>query len=83
MTDNDPTGAALSQPLHLVFGGELAATGGLDFADPAALDVIGIFPDYGSAYDAWKEVSQRHIDNALMRYFIVDVQALMTPDLAG
>jgi hypothetical protein len=79
MADADLAQKQLPQALHLVFGGELTAVDRVEFAAPDRLDTVGIYPDYQSAYDAWKEVSQRHIDNALMRYFIVDVQSLMLP----
>ena len=42
------------QLLHLVFGGELVDLDSHEFRDPANLDIVGIFPDYPSAYDkAW------------------------------
>ncbi|MEG6508734.1 DUF4170 domain-containing protein [Methyloligella sp. 2.7D] len=68
------------QLLHLVFGGELTAVDQITFKDASALDVVGIFPDYQAAYDAWKEASHRNLDDALMRYFIVDLSELMVPD---
>jgi Domain of unknown function (DUF4170) len=69
----------LHQVLHLVFGGELTAVDKIEFSDVGAIDIVGIFPDYASAYDAWKDVSHRNIDNALIRYFIVDLQTLLEP----
>jgi hypothetical protein len=68
------------QLLHLVFGGELEKIGRLHFADVAGLDVVGIFPDYQSAYDAWKAKAQSTVDNARMRYFIVHLHRLLDPD---
>lgn len=73
----------MKQVLHLVFGGELKDLGDIEFSDPAALDVVGIYPDYQSAYDAWKDASHRNVDNALTRYFIVDLDALMRPEPAS
>lgn len=63
--------------LHLVFGGELRETGGTEFADPDALDIVGLFPNYAKAYDAWKAASQRSVDNARMRYFISHLHRLL------
>ena len=33
------------QRLHLVFGGELVDTDSQEFVDPAAIHVVGVFPD--------------------------------------
>lgn len=71
------------QLLHLVFGGELESVDGLRFRDLEALDVVGIFPDYASAYDAWKARAQRTVDNAAMRYFVVHLHRLLDPDGDG
>ena len=38
------------QLLHLVFGGELKSLDGAEFKDPSQIDVVGIFPNYASAY---------------------------------
>ena len=70
---------ANDQLLHLVFGGELAGLDGTRFKDTAALDVVGIFPNYAKARDAWKAAAQRTVDNAHMRYFIVHIHKLMDP----
>ncbi|MGO9543708.1 MAG: DUF4170 domain-containing protein [Rhodomicrobium sp.] len=67
------------QLLHLVFGGELTAVNSTEFRDPSALHVVGVFPDYKSAYDAWRAAAQRTVDNALMRYFIVHMHRLLDP----
>ncbi len=42
------------QLLHLVFGGELADLDRVEFRDLGKLDIVGIYPNYASAYDAWK-----------------------------
>ncbi len=67
------------QLLHLVFGGELEDLEGTDFRDTSRLDVVGIFPDYASAYRAWKGAALRTVDNAHMRYFIVHLHRLLDP----
>lgn len=64
------------QRLHLVFGGELVDPTKTRFANVDEIDVVGIFPDYQSAYDAWKEAAQRTVDNAHMRYFIAHLHRL-------
>lgn len=67
------------QLLHLVFGGELSDLDGVDFNDLSKLDIVGIFPDYATAYDAWKDAAQRTVDNAQMRYFVVHIHRLLEP----
>ncbi len=65
---------------HLVFGGELVELDEVEFKDLDQLDIVGIFPDYQSAYDAWKGAAQRTVDNAQMRYFIVHIHRLLDPE---
>ncbi len=67
------------QLLHLVFGGELSDLEGIQFKDLAELDMVGVYPDYASAYVAWKAKAQSTVDNAQMRYFIVHLHRLLDP----
>jgi hypothetical protein len=71
------------QLLHLVFGGELTSLDGLEFADLSALDIVGIYPNYAEAYKAWRAASQRTVDNAHIRYFIVHMHRLLDPEVTG
>ncbi|MEM7425378.1 MAG: DUF4170 domain-containing protein [Pseudomonadota bacterium] len=71
------------QLLHLVFGGELEDLEGTDFTDLDALDIVGIYPNYATAYDAWRAKAQATVDNAHMRYFIVHMHRLLDPDGDG
>ena len=68
------------QLLHLVFGGELSNVTGMEFKDLHKLDIVGIYPNYATAYVAWKEKAQRTVDNAEMRYFIVHLHRLLEPE---
>ena len=68
------------QLLHLVFGGELSDVTGIEFKDLQKLDIVGIYPNYASAYAAWKEKAQRTVDNAEIRYFIVHLHRLLDPE---
>jgi hypothetical protein len=68
------------QLLHLVFGGELEEPGGTEFADLEKLDIVGIFPDYSQAYNAWKSKAQMTVDDAQTRYFVVHIHRLLDPD---
>jgi hypothetical protein len=67
------------QLLHLVFGGELKSLDGTEFKDTSQIDVVGIFPNYATAYSAWKAKAQMTVDNAQMRYFIVHMHRFMDP----
>ena len=69
-----------SQLLHLVFGGELEKIDGITFKDLAALDIVGIYPNYATAHAAWKAKAQQTVDNAQMRYFIVHLHRLLEPE---
>ncbi|MEJ2375081.1 MAG: DUF4170 domain-containing protein [Pseudolabrys sp.] len=71
------------QLLHLVFGGELTDLAGTEFRDLNKLDIVGIYPNYASAYAAWKAKAQQTVDNAHMRYFIVHLHRLLDPESAG
>ena len=79
MSAND-TDVPKVQLLHFVFGGELTELDRIEFRDLDELDVVGIFPNYAAAYDAWKAAAQRSVDNAHMRYFIVHMHRLLDPD---
>ncbi len=66
----------MPQRLHLVFGGELIDPTKTAFKDVENIDIVGIFPDYASAYDAWKSAAQRTVDDAHVRYFIAHLHRL-------
>ena len=67
------------QLLHLVFGGELKSLDSVEFKNLDKLDIVGVFPNYATAYAAWKGQAQKTVDNALMRYFIVHMHRLLDP----
>jgi hypothetical protein len=75
--------ATNKQLLHLVLGGELAELGSNEFKDLDKVEIVGVFPNYASAYVAWKAKAQQTVDNAHMRYFIVHLHRLLDPDAAG
>jgi hypothetical protein len=66
----------MTTKLHLVFGGELEDPQKTEFRDPDNLDVVGVYPSYAKALDAWKSAAQRTVDNAHMRYFIAHLHRL-------
>ena len=46
--------AAMAQRLHLVFGGELVSPEKNVFRDVNKIHIVGMFPDYETAFLAWK-----------------------------
>ena len=67
------------QLIHLVFGGELDDVSEVKFKDLATLDVVGFYPNYAAAHQAWLAKARETIDNAQMRYFIVHLHRLLDP----
>lgn len=66
----------MTQRLHLVFGGELVDPARNVFRDVDRIHIVGMFPDYASAYVAWKAEAQRTVDNAHVRYYIAHLHRL-------
>jgi hypothetical protein len=71
--------SAQQQLLHLVIGGELTDLEHVTFKDLDQVDIVGVFPNYASAYAAWKAKAQQTVDNAHMRYFVVHLHRLLDP----
>ncbi|MBW0158487.1 DUF4170 domain-containing protein [Sedimentimonas flavescens] len=71
------------QRLHLVFGGELVDPQRSEFKDVDKIHVVGIFPNYASAYAAWKAEAQRTVDDAHSRYFIAHLHRLRDEEAAA
>ena len=67
------------QLLHLVIGGEMKSLDTTEFSDLAAIDIVGVFSNYATAYSAWKMKAQATVDQAQTRYFIVHLHRLMDP----
>jgi Domain of unknown function (DUF4170) len=72
--------AVPKQLLHLVFGGELTSLDETEFRDLSKLDIVGVYPNYASAYAVWKAKAQQTVDNAHTRYFIVHLHRLLDPE---
>jgi len=64
------------QSLYLVLGGELENLNSREFRDPGKIDLVGIFSDYTSAQVAWKAKAQATVDNALQRYYVIDLNRI-------
>lgn len=69
------------QKLHLVMGGRVSDPRGLDFVDLKELDIVGIYPSYETAEEAWRSHAQRTVDDAEMKYVIVHLHRLLEPPL--
>jgi len=76
MADTD---APPKQLLHLVIGGELSNIDDVTFADLDKVDIVGLFPNYATAYAAWRQKAQLTVDSAQTRYFIVHLHRLLDP----
>jgi hypothetical protein len=75
MTDSAPQ----QQLLHLVVGGELVDLEHNIFKNLNEVEIVGLYPNYATAYTAWKAKAQQTVDNAQMRYFIVHLHRLLDP----
>ena len=69
------------QKLHLVMGGRVSDPQTLDFVNLDTLDIVGVYPDYAAAEEAWRGKAQRTVDDAEMKYVIVHLHKLLEPDL--
>jgi hypothetical protein len=68
------------QKLHLVMGGRVKDPQGLEFVDLSAIDLVGVYPNYAAAEEAWRSAAQRTVDDAEMRYVIVHMHRLLDPE---
>ena len=69
--------------MHLVMGGRVTNPQTLEFEDLKAVEVVGIYPDYKSAVEAWRGAAQRTVDDAQMKYVIVHLHRLLDPEAEG
>jgi hypothetical protein len=69
--------------LHLVFGGRVKDPRTLEFADLGSIDLVGVYDSYAAAEDAWRGAAPRTVDDAQMKYFIVNLHRLLEPDVEG
>lgn len=68
------------QLLHLVMGGRVKDPRTMEFKDPESIHVVGIFSSYDAAAEAWRANAQRTVDDAEMKYVVVHIHRLLTPD---
>ena len=60
-------------------GGRVKDPQTLDFVDLEKLDLVGVYPDYAAAEEAWRGKAQKTVDDAEMRYVIVHLHKLLEP----
>jgi len=69
------------QLLHMVLGGRVKDPRSVEFADLKEIHVVGFYPNYAEAVEAWRGWAQRTVDDAEMKYVIVHMHRLLEPDL--
>lgn len=69
------------QLLHLVMGGRVKDPQSLEFEDLSKIDLVGVYPSYAAAEEAWRANAQRTVDDAEMKYVIVHLHRLLEPEL--
>ena len=67
--------------IHLVMGGRVKAPRGVEFVNLDKMDLVGVYPDYDTAEDAWRSKAQMTVDDAEMKYVVVHLHKLLEPDL--
>lgn len=77
--NTSPSDKPQKQLLHLVIGGELEDIDEVTFKDLSKIDIVGVYPNYQAAYDAWKQKAQQTVDHADIRYFVVHLHRLLDP----
>lgn len=66
--------------LHLVFGGRVKDPEALEFENLDEIEVVGIYPNFRMAKEAWRAASQKNVDDCMMKYVVVHLHRLMEPD---
>lgn len=74
---------AEKQLLHLVMGGRVKDPRTLEFANLDEIELVGVYPDYASAVDAWRGAAQRTVDDAELKYVVVHLHKLLDPGAEG
>jgi uncharacterized protein DUF4170 len=69
------------QLLHLVMGGRVTDPQGVEFQNLDEIDLVGVYPNYAAAEEAWRGKAQATVDDAEMKYVIVHLHRLLEPEL--
>ena len=67
--------------IHLVMGGRVKDPRGLEFINLDNMNLVGVYPDYNDAEDAWRSKAQQTVDDAEMKYVVVHLHKLFEPDV--
>ncbi|PHR16845.1 MAG: hypothetical protein COA41_13800 [Sphingopyxis sp.] len=67
--------------IHLVMGGRVKDPRGIEFVNLDQMDLVGVYPDYEAAEEAWRSKAQQTVDDAEMKYVVVHLHRLLEPDL--
>ncbi len=67
------------QRLHLVFGGKVTDPTATEFVDTDQVEIIGVYPNFAKALDAWRGAAQSTVDDAQTRYFVAHLHRLFDP----
>ena len=67
--------------MHLVMGGRVKDPRGQEFVNLDKMDLVGVYPDYHEAEDAWRSKAQQTVDDAEMKYVVVHLHKLLEPDV--
>jgi hypothetical protein len=67
--------------LHLVFGGRVSDPQTLDFSDLKNIDLVGLYPNFSEAEEAWRGKAQGTVDDAEMKYVVVHLHKLLEPNI--
>ena len=67
--------------IHLVMGGRVKDPRGIEFENLKEIDLVGVYPNYEEAEEAWRDKAQRTVDDAEMKYVVVHLHKLLEPDL--
>ena len=70
------------QLLHLVMGGRVVDPQGVEFQNLDEIDLVGVYPNYAAAEEAWRGKAQGTVDDAEMKYVIVHLHRLLEPELS-
>jgi len=62
-------------------GGRVKDPRGVEFQDLSQVHLVGVYPDYAEAEEAWRGWAQRTVDDAEMKYVIVHLHRLLEPEL--
>ena len=69
------------QLLHLVMGGRVVDPQGVEFQNLDEIELVGVYPNYAAAEEAWRGKAQLTVDDAEMKYVIVHLHRLLEPEL--